>query len=444
MVLVPSTPFKNAARRLLSFARDLQGDQSGATAVVIAVIFPILVGGMGLGAETGYWYVTQRKLQHAVDVSAHAGGARLRAGDTKAQIDAAALNIALNTGLSASMGTILVNSPPTQGSKAGDTRSLEVVLTEVQPRLFSSVFSSTPVTVKTRAVSSIVANSKACVLALSPVASGAVTVTGSTNVNLQSCDVASNSNSSTSFLMSGSAALSAGCVYAVGQAATTSGLTLSQCAAIKTDAPVVRDPYADVAEPAAIGACRNRNVGTPNGPPTPITPSDNQPSGVKSARFCSGLDLKGSVTFAPGLYIIEGGNMTVNGGDPNSNSVVQLSGTNVTFYFVNGGSLKLTAKATLNLSARTSDPFSGILFFGSRTSAAASQTITGGAGSTLQGAVYMPQSNIQFTGNSATSSGCTQVIGLTVTFSGNSSLQSNCTNAGTRTIKTNETVAIVE
>jgi hypothetical protein len=62
----------------------------------------------------------------------------------------------------------------------------------------------------------------------------------------------------------------------------------------------------------------------------------------------------------------------------------------------------------------------------------------------LQGAVYMPQSNIQFTGNSATSNGCTQVIGLTVTFSGNSGLQSNCTGSGTRTIETNETVAIVE
>jgi hypothetical protein len=433
MVLAPGALLRSAARRFLGFARDLQGDQSGATAVIIAVIFPILVGGMGLGAETGYWYVTQRKLQHAVDVSAHAGGARLRAGDSKPQIDAAALNIALNTGLSASVGTILVNSPPTQGAKAGDTRSLEVVLTEVRPRLFSSVFSGTPVTVKTRAVASIVAHSKACVLALAPVASGAVSITGSTNLNLQSCDVASNSNSSNSFLMSGSAALSAGCVYAVGQAVTTSGLTLTQCAAVKTDAPVVRDPYAGVAEPAATGTCKDGTVGTPNGT-TILTPG----------RFCNGLNLKGTVTFSPGLYIIEGGNMTVNGGDPNSNSVVQLNGSDVTFYFVNGGSLKLTTKATLNLSARTSDPFSGILFFGSRTSAGASQTITGSSGSTLQGAVYMPQSNILFTGNSKTSNGCTQVIGLTVTFSGNSSLQSNCTNAGTRTIETGETVAIVE
>jgi Putative Flp pilus-assembly TadE/G-like len=68
MVAVLTTPLGNAARRFLGFARDLQSDQSGAAAVVIAIVFPILVGGMGLGAETGYWYVTQRKLQHAVDV----------------------------------------------------------------------------------------------------------------------------------------------------------------------------------------------------------------------------------------------------------------------------------------------------------------------------------------------------------------------------------------
>src|ERR1700687_4318604 len=72
------------------------------------------------------------------------------------------------------------------------------------------------------------------------------------------------------------------------------------------------------------------------------------------------------------------------------------------------------------------------------------QTITGSSGSTLEGAVYMPQSNIQFTGNSATSNGCTQVIGLTVTFSATSSLNSTCTGSDTLTIETNKPVAIDE
>jgi hypothetical protein len=56
----------------------------------------------------------------------------------------------------------------------------------------------------------------------------------------------------------------------------------------------------------------------------------------------------------------------------------------------------------------------------------------------------MPASNIKFTGNSSTTGGCTQVIGLTVTFIGNSSLGSSCDNAGTSTIATNQTVDIVE
>jgi Flp pilus assembly protein TadG len=429
-------------RRLLARIGDLHADKSGAAAVVVAIVFPIMVGGLGLGAETGYWYVTQRKLQHAADVSAHAGGARLRAGDSNAQISAAALNVATNSGLLSSVGTIVVNTPPASGIKAGDSSSVEVILTEVHPRLFSAVFSSQAVTMQGRAVASVQPGSKACVLALSPTAAGAVTVSGSTSLTLQNCDVASNSVASTSFLMSGSASLSAACVYAVGQAVTTAQLTLTQCTAVKQYAPIVRDPYASVVEPTATGACHNQHVGSPNNPTT-LTPTDNQPSGVKSMRFCNGLDLKGAVTFNPGLYIVEGGNMTANGGDPNG-AFSNLSGSGVTFYFVNGGYLQLTSKAITALSAPTSGPYSGLLFFGSRTSAGASQTITGSSTSTLQGAIYMPQSDIQFTGNSATTNGCSQVIGLTVTFSGNSSLGSSCASAGTSTIVTNQTVTISE
>ena len=431
-------------RRILAHARDFHADKSGVTAVIAAIVFPIVVGGMGLGAETGYWYLTQRKLQHAADVSAHAGGARLRAGDTKIQIDAAALNIAALSGLSTSIGTIVVNTPPVSGSKAGIAGSVEVILTQVHPRLFSSVFSSEPVTIKSRAVTSIVPNSKACVLALSPTAPGAITVSGSTNVGLANCDVASNSNALDSFLMSGtSAALSAACVYAVGDAVTTSNLTMNPCTKVKTFAPVVRDPYKSVLEPSAIGACHNNPVGSPTSSTT-LTPGDNQPSGVKSMRFCNGLNIKGKVTFSSDLYIIEKGDLTINGGDTNSTSIVELVGSGVTFYFAGGGYLKLTSQAALTLSAPTSGPLSGILFFGSRTDAGATQTIKGNSGSTLQGAIYMPASNIALTGNSSTTSGCTQVIGLTVTFSGNSSLGSSCANAGTSMIATNETVDIVE
>jgi Flp pilus assembly protein TadG len=419
-------------------------DDTAAVAVVAAMVFPVVIGGLGLGAETGYWYLSQRKLQHAVDVSAHAAGVRLRAGDSKSAIDAATQSVAAGSGFQTAVGTMVVNTPPLKGTKVGNAASVEVILTETRQRLLSSVLSDTPVVISTRAVASIVAQSKACVLALSRVAAGAVTVSGSTSVNLTGCDVAANSNAANAFLMSGSsAALSASCVYAVGGAVTTAGLTLNPCTAAKTEAPVVRDPYADVAEPSAIGACQNKNVGTPGGTTT-LTPTDTQPSGVKSMRFCNGLDAKGTVTFSPGIYIIENGSLSFNGGDVNATSNVSLVGQGVTFYLRSGADLKLGGSVSLSLSAPTSGPYAGILFFGSRTSAGASQTVSGNSGSTLQGAVYMPSSAVTFTGSSSATGGCTQIVAATVTFTGNSNLKSDCAAAGTRVIATNEIVKITE
>ena len=67
-----STTFKmrletSLASSALAFSREFRRDAGGAAAVVAAVLFPVLIGGMGLSAETGYWYMKHRKLQHAAD-----------------------------------------------------------------------------------------------------------------------------------------------------------------------------------------------------------------------------------------------------------------------------------------------------------------------------------------------------------------------------------------
>ncbi len=422
--------------RLSGAWHRLLAGKAGSAAVVAALVVPIAVGGMGLGAETGYWYLSQRKLQHAADVAAHAAATRLRAGDSLTQIAAAAQHVAAKSGLSASVGTVAVNVPPTSGSKAGSTSSAEVIVTELQPRLISSVFSRTAVTIRGRAVAEVTSGGQACVLALSTTASGAITVSGSTSVALTGCDITSDSNASDAFLMSGTGSnLTTGCVYSVGGATISAGLTLTSCAAVKTQAALVRDPYASVAEPSDIGACQSNKVGKSTGTTT-VTPTDTQPNGVKSIRYCNGLDLKGTVVLSAGLYIVENGSLTLNGS-------TNVSGTGVTIYLRGGADLKLNGNSTFNLAAPTSGPLSGILFFGSRTSAGAAQTISGSSTSTFNGAIYMPGSAITFTGSSG-AGGCTQVIGDTVTFTGNSSLGLNCATAGTSTVKTAETVAIVE
>ena len=65
-------------------------DRSGAVAVMAALLFPVLVGGMALGAEAGYWYLSQRKLQQASDLAAYAAAVQLRSGRSESEMTAAA------------------------------------------------------------------------------------------------------------------------------------------------------------------------------------------------------------------------------------------------------------------------------------------------------------------------------------------------------------------
>src|SRR4051794_35615995 len=84
---------------LFGQVRTLIRNESGAAAVFGALTFPLAIGGMGLSAEAGYLYMSQRKLQHMADVSAHAAAVRLRVGDTKSHIEAAAHYVAKTSGL---------------------------------------------------------------------------------------------------------------------------------------------------------------------------------------------------------------------------------------------------------------------------------------------------------------------------------------------------------
>ncbi len=432
----PNRPCSRPFVRLLSGRfRALRSDDSGAAVIIAAVIFPVLIGAMGLGTEAGYWYLTQRKLQHAADVAAHAAAVRKRAGDTKSGMLAAATHVARESGLPAT-GAIAVNSPPTSGALAGNGNGVEVVLTETQPLLLSSVFLSEPVKVQARTVVRIDANSHACVLALAPTAPAAVKVAGSSSVTLNGCDVASNSNASDALSMDGSAKLTTDCAYTVGGAVTTSNLVLQKCGSVQTQAPKTIDPYADLEEPAASGTCHSQSSFNAD---TTLTPThQSHPSGLPIMRFCSGLKVTGgTITLKPGLYIIEGGDLAVNAG-------TTITGSDVTIYFTEKAGLKLNGGATINLSAPTTGPYSGLLFFGSRSSTVIANQVNGASGSTFDGAVYFPASGVEYAGRSGSTGGCTQIIGKTVTFTGNSEVKSDCQAKGARPILTDRSIKIVE
>ncbi|OAP36461.1 hypothetical protein AU381_18300 [Sinorhizobium glycinis] len=416
--------------RLRRLSRAFMKNDGGAVAVIAAIAFPVLVGAMGLGAETGYWYMEQRQLQHAADVSAHAAAIRHRAGDQQPALESTALGIASASGYAP--GTLTVSTKP--GLSAGSTK-VTVELTETHARLFSSVFVGGPVAISARAVAEVKGGSKACVLALSGSASGAVTVTGSTQVQLSGCSVVSNSSAADAFLMkNGSAFMSTDCVYTVGEAVTTTGLTMTGCSEPVERVPPTPDPFASVAEPDRLQVqllpCRTLDYVSNS---TYLL--DRLLSGLAAIRFCGGLDIKGTIALKPGLYIIDGGELTVTAG-------AKLSGEGVTFYFTNSATAKLLGNGDIDLTAPASGPYAGLLFFGSRRDAGVVHQVTGNSESTLEGNLYIPSGRIEFTGNSTVSGGCTQIVANEITFTGNSTMET-CASP-TDEIIVGKTVSLVE
>ncbi|WEX75049.1 pilus assembly protein TadG-related protein [Sinorhizobium numidicum] len=418
----PSPRQRGLPRRMLQ-------DERGAVAVIAAIIFPVLVGALGLGAETGYWYLKQRKLQHAADVSAHAAAVRHRAGDQQSALETTAGRIAGASGYSP--GSLTVS---TQSGAAGSSK-ITVQLSETHQRLFSSIFSSEPMVLGARAVAEVKGGSKACVLALSSSASGAVTVTGSTEVRLSGCSVVSNSSAADAFLMkNGSAMMSTDCVYTVGEAVTTTGLTLTGCTEPVERAPPTADPFASVAEPEKLHIqqlpCRTLDYVSNS-----TYSFDRLANGLEAIRFCGGLEIKGMIVLKPGLYIIDGGDFTVTAG-------AKLSGEGVTFFFANSAAAKLLGNGNIDLTAPTSGPYAGLLFFGSRHDTGVVHQVTGNSESRLEGSLYVPTGRVDFTGNSTVSGGCTQIVADQVTFTGNATMET-CASP-TDEIVVGRTVSLIE
>jgi hypothetical protein len=454
MIQFHQLPFRRSD--ILSRLRKFWQNEGGATAVVIGIMSPIIIGGMALGGETGYWYYTKNKLQHAADVAAYSAGVRKRVGESGKPLQQAALQVATASGFVPAMdyskpnpvaGNLAVNDPPADGTYKDKSEAVQVRLFETKPRLLSSIFSKEPVKIEASAVAMIIGTaggSPACVLALSEDKSKAVEVTGNTSVTLNGCSVAANSVQPDAYYMPNSTAdLTADCISTVGGASIkdpSSGLLdLKTCSSAQEHAPKTLDPYADVAEPQYSGCDRTSSSvqGTITPRPDPVY------GGIYV--FCAGVNFTGNTSFGKGLYIVKGGNMT-------ASSKYKITGEGVTFFFAGNTVAQLSGQADLVLSAPTTGPLAGILFFSERCDPSAPATcnevfqIEGGSDSNIRGAVYLPGSAIEFRGNSTATNDCLQLIADKITFTGNSTLQmgSACSTAGTKEVKLWQIVKLVE
>ena len=405
----------------------------GVSAIAFAITAPILIGMAGLGVEVGTWYVYNRRLQNAADVASIAAAVEVAYATDGTQNKSLAnsivpVEVARNGISTAKLDTLTVNVPPTTGSHVGDNGAVEVILSQKYARNFSALFSSDMVTERVRAVATTALDGNFCVLALHKSADNSIWFQGSSYTNL-GCGIASNSNNASSISANGSSQAFVTLARASGGISNSGGL---HAGATRTYANPVKDPYANLSVPTPSGPCLDGKV------------SPSQTKALSPGFYCNGIDIKGTATLAAGVYIVAGGDFKVNSG-------AKVTGDGVTIILTNtnGGTYAtadLNGNATIKLTAPTSGPWAGVLFYQDRNapiSITSTNKINGDASSKFKGVMYFPSESVQLSGNATIVDSCLQVVGQTVTFIGNFTLPDACTDPSFKKISAVQ-VALVE
>lgn len=300
-----------------------------------------------------------------------------------------------------------ITSPPPFAAGVSASYWVRVEATENIPQFFSAVFGNSMGQVSSQATAAIVGNpANPCVYVMDPSANNAFSISGSASVTV-SCGIQVNSSSLQAMVASGSARVSAAAVEVHGNFITSGSATISPPPVIGADP--VTDPFAGVAAPTA-SVCDFTDWSVNGGGTAALNP------GV----YCNGIKVTGSstATFNPGVYVLRGGGLQVSGGS-------NLSGNGVTFYNTGGGAysyqaISITGGGHLTLSAPTSGPYAGLLFFQDRSIvSSATNSISGGSIGQFTGVLYFPTTPLSYSGGSGTNWTYTTILAKTVTFSGN-------------------------
>jgi hypothetical protein len=312
---------------------------------------------------------------------------------------------------------VAVHNPPTSGPYAANSGAVEVDVSQTQPTYFMKVLGMQTVPVSTTAVA-VTLSSGSCVYSLDKLASGATTVGGTATVN-SACGLYDNSTSGSALTVSGGGTITAPLVGVVG------GTSINGGGSTPPSTGIVQfgDPLAYIAAPSfSPSSCTSFKTQNLSGPYSPQT-------------FCGGIHVNGgnSVTFSPGLYVIDGGGITIDGN-------ATVSGSGVTFYLTgnngngnnaaNYSGVTINSTSVVNLSSPCDGAASGIkgmLFFQDRDiTNGAPSSINGAAGSTFNGGIYFKTTPLSYAGSSAVN-GFTLIVADTLTFTGNSSVGNDVT-----------------
>ena len=384
-------------------------NQKGATIILFAIMITVIIALMGLSLDGGYLYVQRTRLQNTAD--------------------AAALACVINSNSCGAGGTIAVpviknnafpdvnlysfdvtTTKPVTCPLPSQTGCVKAVATTTWKTFFLGIVGIKNIDLSAEAIAGGTPQPPPCILALSGTGTG-LNVQGNSTINATNCGIYVNSIDTNSALrVVGDSSVSASLINVVGGSRLDKPRTSST---VTTGAAALADPFTNpILVKPVFSACISA-----------VSLKDNSSVTLNPGTYCGGITIEGNshATLRPGLYIINGGGITIK-----DNS--SLTGSNVTIYNsgdeTNYAGLTQTGNSTINISAYTTVPTNGaiqnMLYWQDPLNTKQSK-IVGNSGSDFRGNIYLPQANLDVTGNSTTTFDI-GIIANTISTQGNSTL----------------------
>jgi hypothetical protein len=418
----------------------------GFVGITTALVIVGMLAFAGLAFDVGYIQWSKMNIQSAADAAAMGALRELELGNTNTVTTAGLNDAGLNGFINGVNGaTVTINNPPASGSYQGDSRAVEAIVSRTVPTFFMMIVGANSLRISARAVGRTTSSSGSiggCVFGLDPTSRRAVQIAGAPSVTV-ACSILVNSNDNEAFEMEGSETLHLGSHAKVGVYGSwqLNGQSVIDDAFNRPTNPVqitsrLSDPLAGVPVPAAGNLQSNHAVNYD---------LNNRPANnmLQPGTYCGGLTVNntGGSTFrmAAGTYIMAGGGLRFQAQatiDATAGVTIYNTSANASHMWGCGSTsgyapISIDGQATLTMKAPASGSLTGIAFFEDRDTAVtgASPTahpnkIVGGSNTTIDGALYFKNTQLQFSGTNS-ANGYMVIVADMVAINGNSVFGNN-------------------
>ena len=396
----------------VQFSR-LRRNERGNVALIVAAVFPLLLGAAGLAVDGTQWILQKRQIQAAADSAAMAGVYSLIA---NSDMQNAVIRSIGQTGTVPDNASIQALQGPA-GHEA-DPFAVQVHIAVPARMYFASMFMKAPLVINAESTASVVENGQFCAFTLGSASEEPGVVLRPNSDVEADCGVTINSPSNQAVVSEGGSTLKALALRAFGNFADITAVRKSgmRAHALKQDDPL------EGTDPPPVP-----NTGCPN---TTVNPGEDE---VALEPGCYGfMQLNGNVRLQDGEYILNRGDFIVGPKAHVACSACTIFLTSETAATDPRtiGKVKMSSDATVKMSASRQGPNAGILFYQDRNAArdlpGDENRLGGNSFSKLDGLIYFPSETVYVDGNNAPDVTCTRFIAKRLVFAGRVYIGQSC------------------